>query len=63
MADEIDPADNIARLLAHLKDDSLAAQLVRVYRDAKGDDPGESLKAILAGRLKQLKAGFDADAD
>lgn len=63
MPDENNPADNIQRLLAHLKDDTPAAVLVRAYRDAEGGDPGKSLKAILAARVEQVKAKLDGNAD
>jgi hypothetical protein len=63
MPDESNPMDNIQRLLAHLKDDSLAARLVGAYRDAQGHNPGEGLRAILTARLEQVKAELDGRAD
>ncbi len=63
MPDEADPIDNVDRLLKHLKDDSLAAQLVRAHRAPQPGDPAASMKAILAERLEQAKETLDGAAD
>ena len=63
MPDEADPIDNVDRLLKHLKDDSLAARLVRAHRAPQPGDPAASMKAILAERLEQVKETLDGGAD
>ena len=45
MPDEADPKDNVDRLLEHLKEDSLAARLVRAHRAPQAGDPAASMKA------------------
>ena len=56
MPDEADPKDNVDRLLEHLKDDSLAARLVRAHRAPQAGDPAASMKAQLTA--KQLPARY-----
>lgn len=63
MADEAGPADNINRLLAQLKDDSLAARLVRAHQAGDEDDPAAPMKAVLAERLAQVRATLDGATD
>jgi hypothetical protein len=59
-----DPAtpDNIDRLLRHLPEDSLAADLVRA-RHAPGGATPESMKAVLRERLGQARRAYDPDPD
>jgi len=63
MAGEPYFANNIERLLAHLDDDSFAAQLVEAYQAADEGSPAESVKAVLAKRLKQVRAELDGTTD
>ena len=63
MPDEADPKDNVDRLLGHLKDDSLAARLVRAHRAPQAGDPAAPMKAILTERLEQVKETLDGGAD
>jgi len=63
MPDEPDYTNNIDRLLVHLNDDSLAARLVRAYQAADEGGAAESLKAVLAKRLEQVRAKLDDTTD
>ena len=45
---------NSARLLGHLKPDSLASRLVQAVRTG-GDDPAAAAKAVLITRLDQVR--------
>lgn len=54
------PQDNIERLLKHLKNGSLAAQLVDAHRTAAGvDGAAAAMKAVLQERLAQMRAKID----
>ena len=55
--------DNIARLMKYLKDNSLAAQLVRAHRAPDGTAPAEAMKAVLEGRLRQVRKHLDGTED
>lgn len=59
MADEPEPPSNVDRLLKHLKDDSLAALLVRAHSAVESADPTESMKAILTERLERARERID----
>jgi hypothetical protein len=48
--------DNVARLLKYLKDDSLAAQLVRAHRAPDGTARADAMKEVLEGRLKHVRS-------
>ncbi len=63
MPDKTEPMDNVDRLLKRLKDNSLAARLVRAHRTPKTDDPAASMKAILTERVEQIRAKLDGAAD
>jgi hypothetical protein len=63
MSGEAEPEDNVDRLLEHLKDDSLAARLVRAHRAQHPQGPAAAMKAVLLERLEQLKAKLYAAAD
>ena len=63
MPDEADPKDNVDRLLEHLKNDSLAARLVRAHRAPQAGDPAAPMKALLTERLEQVKETLDGGAD
>jgi hypothetical protein len=57
-----EPRSNLDRLLERLKDDSLAARLVRTYRDsesADSPDPAGSMREILRVRLAQVRASLE----
>jgi hypothetical protein len=55
--------DNCDRLLAHLKDSPLAAQLVRAYRNPGGVTPTAALKIVIRERLKQVRSKLDPPED
>jgi hypothetical protein len=55
--------DNVARLLRHLKDGSLAAQLVQAYRVQDRATRTDSMKEILEGRLEQARKHLDGTED
>lgn len=59
MVDEPDPPSNVDRLLEHLKDESLAARLVRAHGAAEAASPTDSMKAILTERLEQVREEID----
>lgn len=63
MPGEPDYANNIERLLAHLDADSFAAQLVQAYQAADEGCRAESVKAVLAERLKQVRTKLDGTTD
>ena len=49
--------------LKYLKDDSLAAQLVRAHRAPDGTAPADAMKAVLEGRLRQVRKNLDGTED
>jgi hypothetical protein len=49
--------------MKYLKDDSLAAQLVRAHRAPDGTAPAEAMKAVLEGRLRQGRKHLDGTED
>jgi hypothetical protein len=55
--------DNITRLLSHLDDHSLAARLVRAFRDPGMRTPAQAMMAILDARIEQLRDDFDRATD
>jgi hypothetical protein len=55
MTEKPDPKDNLSLLLKHLKNDSLAYDLVRAYRDSESGDPVESMRAVLRGQLERIR--------
>ena len=59
MLDEAKSQDNVDRLLKHLEDGSLAAQLVRAHRDHAVADPAEAMKIVLKERLVQVRENLD----
>ena len=61
MPDETDPPSNIDRLLAHLKEDSLPARLVRAHRES--DDSAAAVKQLLVERIKEVRAKLDVRED
>jgi hypothetical protein len=61
--DKPGPRSNSERLLTHLKDGSLAAQLVRAHGDRDPDQPEESMRAVLKERLEQERMGVDGTQD
>lgn len=63
MPDEVQPKDNIERLLEHLKDGSLAARLVRAYAAENLPGAAASMKAVLTECLEEAKAKLDAAAN
>ena len=63
MADETNSQENAERLLHHLKDDSLAAQLVHAHRTADGNDPNSAMKTVINERLQQVRAKIDGTTD
>ena len=63
-ASEIGPQANVDRLLGHLRDDSLAAALVRAARDTEQDQsPTEAIKAVVQECLEQAKVPRGAAKD
>ncbi len=54
---------NLDRLLAHLDDDSLAAELVRAYKDATPSERMAALKAVADRRIavKEIETADDED--
>ena len=63
MAEDNEPADNIDRLLTHLKDGSLAARLVRAYREPHPEGPAGSMKTVLDARLEEERGKRDGPKD
>lgn len=59
MPDEEQPQNNYDRLLNHIKQDSLAAQLVRAYCGPEAESPTEAMKAVLRERLTKLREKID----
>jgi hypothetical protein len=55
MPKETESPDNCDRLLKHLNDDSLAAQIVRARRKADAGDSSKAMKAVLRDRLDQAR--------
>ncbi len=53
------PLDNVARLLKHLKDGSLAVRLVGAHRNPGAGSPVTSAKAVLTARLEQVRESLD----
>jgi hypothetical protein len=63
MSAKTDPKDNVDRLLSHLRDDSLAAQLVRAYRSRQPGGPEAFIKTVLMERLAQERAKLNGATD
>jgi hypothetical protein len=63
MSEQPATQDNFARLLKYLKDDSLAAQLVRAHGAMEGTTRADAMKAVLEGRLKQVRKDLDGTED
>jgi hypothetical protein len=63
MSEQPATRDNVARLLKYLKDDSLAAQLVRAHGAPEGTTRADAMKAVLEGRLKQVRKDLDGTED
>lgn len=53
--DALPPADNLGRLVGHLKTGSLAAELATAYREATKDKQRDAMRAILEQRLRDAK--------
>lgn len=55
-ADDVEITDNLLLLEQELAEDSLAAKLVRAYRDS--DDPTDALTQIADQRLEKLRGKY-----
>ncbi len=51
--------DNFERLRKHLKDGSLAVQLIQAHHNARPADRPQSVRAVLQGRLDQVRTSLD----
>jgi len=60
MPDERKPADNISRLLSHLKQGSLASLLVQSYQKSTNT---KDLADLIDQRISQTKHDLDAPED
>jgi hypothetical protein len=60
MSPKSKPEKNYDRLLNHLKSNSLAAALVRSYRDHEADGPAEAMKTVLKERLAKVREKIDS---
>lgn len=64
MSDEPNLDDNFSRLLRHLTEESLAAQLVEAYRASEvTNTAAQGMKAVLEARLKQLRKDLVGSQD
>jgi hypothetical protein len=63
MLNETESPDNFDRLLKHLKDDSLAARIVRARRKPDTTDPAGAMKEVLRDRLAQLRKRIENPED
>lgn len=55
------PEDKVERLLTHLKDGTLAKQLVQAHRTAGlSGSAAEGMKGVLRARLEQVRRQFDS---
>ena len=61
MTDEVEVPDNVDRLVQHLQDGSLAAQLVQAHRATDAAGPADAKKAVLKARLDQVREDLDAN--
>lgn len=59
MLDDKSTEDNFERLLSHLKDGSLAAQLVARYQNPGEGTPAESLKQVILDRLDHVRGNLE----
>ena len=63
MPEQNPSSDNFNRLLSHLKDGSLAAQLVQAYRNPGATTSTKALKNIIHEGLKQARDNLERSQD
>ena len=62
--DEADqPKTNFERLLAHLRESSLAAKLVATQVDPENEEPSEALSKVILDRLDQVRREYEQPSD
>ena len=57
------PQSNFERLIAHLRDGSLAAKLVSAYAAPGECTPAQAVSKVMADRLDELKNSYDNPED
>lgn len=55
------PQSNFERLIAHLRDGSLAAKLVSAYAAPGERTPAQAVSKVMADRLDELKSSYVED--
>ena len=63
MTENDQPSENIARLLRHLREGSLAAQLVRAHCAQAGEDGSRALEEVLEERLRRIREALHVGED
>lgn len=63
MSEEYQPSENVRRLLRHLNEESLAAQLVRAHRAQTGEYGSRAMEEVLEERLCRVREALNVGKD
>ena len=63
MTENDQPSENVDRLLRHLREGSLAAQLVGAHGAQAADDGSRALEEVLEERLRRIREALHVGED